>query len=105
MGRLQIKQVQHLAKNYHLLGDALTSSVKHKIAEVLLAASNFLTNSWKTEALETFKAITKDEPADYLQAWASAREYARASQSNDSSIMPPIIRGRVDARANAFYGC
>lgn len=96
--------MQHLAKNYHLLGDALTSSVKHKIAEVLLAASNFLTISWKTEALKTFKAITRDEPADYLQAWASAREYAWASLSNDSSIMSPIIRGQVNARANAFHG-
>lgn len=109
LGRLQVNQVQHIARNYSLLGSALTPDIRHKIAEVFLAASYFLDSSWKIEALEAFNTITRgEEPPIYLQTWANLRKCTVASiESHDKlkdSVIQPKCCDQPDARTNAFYG-
>ncbi len=82
--------------------------MKHKVAEVLLAASHFLDIPWKFKALETVKAIMADEPADYLQTWANLREHTVTGLKIGTEIKESAIffveHGQIDARSNALYG-
>jgi len=108
VGRLQIHQIQCVTNDYLLLGTLLTSRIKRKVAEVLLAASYFLDISWKSKALEAVKAITADEPADYLQIWLNLRECTLAGLEIGNEIKESAIQsvahGQIDARSNALYG-
>lgn len=108
LGRLQIHQIQCVMNHYFLLGTLLSSRVKRRVAEVLLAASYFLNISWKSKALEAVKAITADEPADYLQIWSNLRECTLAGLEIGNEIKESAIQsvghGRIDTRSNALYG-
>ncbi|MCJ1395924.1 hypothetical protein MMC18_008810 [Xylographa bjoerkii] len=108
LGRLQVNQVQHIARNYHLLGPLLSSDIKYKVAAVFLAASYFLDISWKHEALKAVEAITVDELPSYLQTWANSRKCVVAGIESHNKLMDsvgrPISCNQADARTNAIFG-
>ncbi len=108
LGRLQILQVQCVMNHHFLFGTLLSSRVKCKVAEVLLAASYFLDISWKSKALEAVKAITTDKPTDYLRIWSNLRECTLAGLEIGNEITESAIHsvghGQIDARSNALYG-
>lgn len=71
-------------------------------------ASYSLNNSWKSKALRAVKAITADEPADYLQIWLNLRECTLAGLEIGNEIKESVIQsvghGQIDTRLNALYG-
>jgi len=94
--------------HYFLLETLLSSRIKRKVAEVLLVASYFLNISWKSKALEAVKAITADEPAEYLQIWSNLRECTLTGLKIGNEITESVIQfvehDQIDARSNALYG-
>ena len=104
---MQINHIQYIVEQYHLLDNHLSSSTKHKFAEVVLAASYFGDVLWKIRALEAIKVITAGELADYLQTWSKMRVCTLTSLDCGGESMEPVIypeHSQIDARSNAFYG-
>lgn len=93
MGRQQIRQVKHVVQSYDELNrlGCLSKCLKHRVAATLLAASRFLDETWKLEALRRVKEILSRDPDRYLQTWVRLRE---------SFLHKPVI----DARTNALHG-
>lgn len=106
MGRLQIRQIQYVADRYRSLGALLSSPVKQKLAEVLLAASTFSDHSWKHKALQTVDTMMAGEPTDYLQIWADVRKCTLTGLQIGYEVEEWAIRKitPTDARSNALYG-
>ena len=103
---MQIHQVQYVAEYYYEFGTLLSSCMKHKLAEVLLAASYFLDIDWKFKALHIVDVVMAGEPTDYVQIWAHERRSTLAGMQIGCAPKEIAIcsMGCADAKSKAHNG-
>ena len=109
LGRLQIRQVQHVATHYTSVAASLSSFSRARVAEVFLAASHFDSRAWKLSAINLVKSIIAVEPVEeHLQMWANLRAYTLASLESRTGtrdfMLPKQDRSQGNPRSNALRG-
>jgi hypothetical protein len=73
-----LPHVARMLKEFDILCSQMPAPeiLRQQVANCLLAASRFLSNSWKQDCIRRVKTLTQDLDDTFIKAWAAQREAA-----------------------------